>query len=79
MYRYETHLHSSPVSKCGRYSVRENMEFYKKIGYDGIFLTNHFINANIGCDRTLPYKEQVEFFFRDVYPRFRERSKAPVP
>lgn len=66
MYRYETHLHSSPVSKCGRYSVRENMEFYKKIGYDGIFLTNHFINANIGCDRTLPYKEQVEFFFRDV-------------
>ena len=66
MYRYETHLHSAPASKCGRYSVRENMEFYKSIGYDGIFLTNHFINANIGCDRTLPYEEQVEFFFRDV-------------
>ncbi|MBQ7344313.1 MAG: PHP domain-containing protein [Clostridia bacterium] len=66
MYRYETHLHSSPASKCGRYSVRDNMEFYKEIGYDGIFLTNHFIDANIGCDRTLPYEEQIEFFFRDI-------------
>lgn len=66
MYRYETHLHSSPASKCGSYSVRENMEFYKSIGYDGIFLTNHFINANIGGDRTRPYEEQVEFFFKDI-------------
>jgi hypothetical protein len=66
MYKYETHLHSSPASKCGSYSVRDNMEFYKEIGYDGIFLTNHFIDANIGCDRTLPYKEQIEFFFRDI-------------
>ena len=66
MYRYETHLHSSPASKCGRYSVRENMEFYKSIGYDGIFLTNHFVDANIGCDRALPYEEQVEFFFKDI-------------
>lgn len=66
MYRYETHLHSAPASKCGRYSVRENMEFYKKIGYDGIFLTNHFINANIGGDRSLPYEDQVEFFFKDI-------------
>ena len=48
MYKYETHLHSSPVSKCGSYSVRDNMEFYKEIGYDGIFLTNHFLDANIG-------------------------------
>ena len=66
MYRYETHLHSSPASKCGSYSVRENLEFYKSIGYDGVFLTNHFINANIGCDRTLPYEDQVRFFFEDI-------------
>ena len=66
MYRYETHLHTSPVSKCGSYSVRDNMEFYKQIGYDGIFLTNHFIDANIGCDRTLPYEDQIRFFFTDI-------------
>ena len=66
MYRYETHLHSAPVSKCGSYSVRENMEFYKSIGYDGIFLTNHFLDANIGGDRSRPYEEQIEFYFTDI-------------
>ncbi len=66
MYRYETHLHSSPVSKCGSYSVRDNMEFYKEIGYDGIFLTNHFLDANIGGDRSRPYEEQIEFYFSDI-------------
>ena len=66
MYRYETHLHSAPVSKCGGYSVRDNMEFYKEIGYDGIFLTNHFLDANIGGDRSRPYEEQIEFFFSDI-------------
>lgn len=66
MYRYETHLHTAPVSKCGSYSVRDNMEFYKEIGYDGIFLTNHFLDANIGGDRSLPYSEQIEFYFTDI-------------
>ena len=66
MYRYETHFHSAPVSKCGSYSVRDNMEFYKRIGYDGIFLTNHFLDANIGGDRSRPYEEQIEFFFTDI-------------
>ena len=66
MFKYETHLHTSPVSKCGSYSVRKNLEFYKSIGYDGVFLTNHFLDANIGCDRTLPYGEQIEFYFSDI-------------
>lgn len=78
MYKYETHLHSSPVSKCGSYSVRDNMEFYKSEGYDGIFLTNHFIDANIGCDRTLPYEEQIEFFFSDIEEGLRIQDEVGI-
>ena len=66
MYKYEMHLHTAPVSKCGSYSVRDNMKFYKELGYDGIFLTNHFLDANIGGDRTRPYEEQIEFYFSDI-------------
>ena len=62
---YETHLHTSPVSKCARASVRENLEFYKSIGYAGVFITNHFIDGNINCDKTLPYEEKIEFYFSD--------------
>ena len=62
---YETHLHTSPVSKCADFSVRENLEFYKSIGYAGVFITNHFLDGNIGGDRSRPYEEQIEFYFSD--------------
>lgn len=65
MFKYETHLHTSPVSKCARATVRENLEFYKNLGYDGVFITNHFIDGNCSADRALPYEEQIEFFFSD--------------
>ena len=67
MYRYETHMHTLPVSKCARYGVRENLEFYKSLGYDGIFITNHFLDGNINIEKTLPYEERVNFYFSDYY------------
>ena len=66
MYKYETHLHTSPVSKCASATVRESLEFYKKIGYDGVFITNHFIDGNMNVDRSLPYEKQIELYFSDV-------------
>lgn len=65
VYLYETHLHTYPVSKCARVGVREVIEFYKDQGYEGIFITNHFIDGNINIDRDLPYEERIEFFFSD--------------
>ena len=65
MYRYETHLHTSPVSACAGATVRQSLEFYKSIGYDGVFITNHFIDSNISIDRSKSYAERIEFFFSD--------------
>lgn len=65
MYKYETHMHTSPVSKCGQASARENLEFYKKMGYDGVFVTNHFLDGNINISSDVPYKERIEFYFSD--------------
>ena len=65
IYLYETHLHTYPVSKCGRATVREALEFYKREGYAGVFITNHFIDGNINIDISLPYEERIRFFFSD--------------
>ena len=66
MYLYETHLHTSPVSHCARASVRETLEYYKELGYAGVFITNHFLDGNINLEvRKLPYKEQIDFYFSD--------------
>ena len=65
MYKYETHLHTSPVSKCAIASVRESLEFYKSLGYDGVFITNHFIQGNMTKPEGASYEELVEFYFTD--------------
>lgn len=65
MYKYETHLHTSPVSKCAKADVKDSLLFYKSIGYDGVFITNHFIDGNINIDKSRPYKEKIEFYFSD--------------
>ena len=64
-YRYETHLHTSPVSKCARSTVREMLTFYKSLDYKGVFITNHFIDGNISCDRDSSVEEQLRFYFSD--------------
>jgi len=65
MYRYETHLHTFPVSRCGRVGVRENLEFYKNAGYDGVFITNHFLDGNINIDPGESYEDRINFFCSD--------------
>lgn len=65
MFLYETHLHTFPVSKCAKADVRDNLAFYQKAGYAGVFITNHFLCGNINGNRQAPYHEQIEFFFSD--------------
>lgn len=65
MYKYETHLHTSPVSKCARASVRETLEFYKDMGYAGVFITNHFLDGNLSMDCSCSYEDRINFYFSD--------------
>ena len=72
MYRYETHLHTYPVSQCAGVDAVKSLEIYKEMGYDGVFVTNHFLDGNINLEvRGLPYEEQIEFYFSDY-----EKAKA---
>lgn len=59
MFKYETHLHTSPVSRCAQYGARENLEFYKALGYDGVFITNHF-KASWEV-----YEQSIKYHFSD--------------
>lgn len=65
MYKYETHLHTFPVSRCAKADVEENLAFYKKLGYDGVFITNHFLDGNINIEKERSYEEKIAFYFSD--------------
>ena len=66
MFLYETHCHTAPVSKCGKASAEDTVRFYKKMGYDGVFITNHFLDGNINPEVwNLPYSGQIDYYFSD--------------
>lgn len=66
VYKYETHCHTAPVSRCAKTSAEDTVCFYKKLGYDGIFITNHFLDGNINPKVwELPYAGQIDYYFRD--------------
>lgn len=74
MYKYETHLHTFPVSKCGKVTIEEQLSYYKSLGYEGVFVTNHFLDGNINMDRSAPYEDLIEFYFSD-YEKGRALSR----
>ena len=64
MYLYETHLHTSPVSRCAKATVRETIEYYKEAGYAGVFMTDHFLPSMIPEREDEPsYAERIEYYF----------------
>lgn len=61
-YLYETHLHTSQGSACGKNTGREMALAAKEYGYTGIFVTDHFFYGNTAVDRSLPWHEWVDKF-----------------
>lgn len=59
-YLYETHLHTSLASKCARSRGSEYISGYKALGYDGIFVTDHFWNGYTCVSRELEWRDWVE-------------------
>ena len=62
MYKYETHLHTFPVSGCAIASVDENLKCYKELGYDGVFITNHFPDVENEITKGKTYEEKINFY-----------------
>ena len=64
MYMYETHLHTAETSDCASAPGAMQAKRYKILGYDGIFVTDHFYNGN--CRPAIRecgnYRRKVELF-----------------
>jgi len=61
-FKYETHLHTRGPSACGVTEPEDYIDVYKKAGYSGIIVTDHFFNGNSGIDRSLPWNEKIEAY-----------------
>ncbi len=63
-YLYETHFHTAWSSACARSRGPEYLARYKRLGYHGIIVTDHFWRGNCAVDRHMPWHSFVEAFVR---------------
>ena len=64
MYKYETHMHTAETSACASASGKEQADRYKELGYDGIIITDHFLNGNCheAIKKTADWAEKIDLF-----------------
>lgn len=63
-YLCEAHLHTSEGSACASIGGSQQAERYKALGYDTIFVTDHFFNGNSAVDRSLKWSDKVSAYCR---------------
>jgi predicted metal-dependent phosphoesterase TrpH len=56
-YLFDPHIHTSEVSACGKLPAKEVVRLYKKAGFSGIVITDHFTSA---LRRRLPEKSWAD-------------------
>ena len=69
-FKYETHAHTSQVSKCSKVSGQDLVKYYKSLGYAGLFITDHFLNGNTTVPQELSWQERIDLFchgYEDAY------------
>lgn len=64
MYKYETHLHTKESSGCGVTPGAEYPAYYQSIGYNGIFVTDHFFNGNCAIPNNGNWEEMINGYCR---------------
>ena len=69
---YETHMHTSEVSRCAVSTAAQQVIAYKKRGYTGIIITDHFVNGYTNCPKDLPWEKKMNF----VVSGYNEAKKA---
>lgn len=62
MYRYETHCHTKYTSACSRLDASTLVRMYRENGYDGVVVTDHFLNGNTTVDRSQSWEKQIDAF-----------------
>ena len=75
MYKYETHLHTSEGSTCASSTGAEMARAHKAMGYDGIFVTDHFFNSSTTVPRELPWEQRIDLYCKGYEKALEEGLK----
>ena len=63
-YIYETHCHCVQCSLCAQSTSQMLVRAYKKAGYAGLVLTDHFIFGHTAVPATLPWEQRMRRYYQ---------------
>ena len=76
IYKIDTHAHTKENSPCGKISARALVGLYKKYGYSGVNITDHF--AYYIIDENADPDKEVERFYRGSQIAAEEGEKLGI-
>lgn len=75
MFYYELHLHTAQTSRCARSSAQDMAAQYARLGFDGIVVTDHFMNVQSHAQGVTPWRACVDAQLKG-YRAAREAGEA---
>jgi histidinol phosphatase-like PHP family hydrolase len=64
MNKFETHMHTSETSQCGRVEAREGIRLYKEAGYDGVVITDHYYDGFFKKIDNASWENKIDCYLR---------------
>ena len=60
--RFEIHAHTAEVSSCGKVPARDVAALCHAAGYEGLVITDHYIEEYFAALGAMPWREKASFF-----------------
>lgn len=77
-YKYETHFHTLETSPCGRVPARQAVRLYKKAGYKGIIVTDHYFRGFFDMQLWRSYDRKIDKYLKGYKLALAEGSKLGI-
>lgn len=75
-YKYDLHVHSDETSPCGKVKAADVVKMYKKAGYSGIVITDHYFDGFFEDLADMSWKEKVECYLEGYRNAYAEGLKS---
>jgi len=72
MFKYDMHVHTESVSSCGQVKAAETVNLYKKAGYQGLVITDHFYENFCTRFPQMSWTEKIDEYMKG----YRKAKKA---
>lgn len=73
--KYDTHVHTSEISRCGKVDAKTLVHLYKKAGYHGIVITDHYTREYFDNLSYNSWNEKINEYLRGYVAAFEEGEK----